>query len=365
VTTISTAGQLTEFKDANKLNVIGHAEEGSDGYKVFSDASENLKLESFKFAVITDKSLAKSAGIKKGQFHLNRDFDDQPLTFDQELNIESLAQFITTLGNGYPYFDHAQNSWVRLSESSDLIGLVVFDYDNAETAQSEKDLFTSLAKEFVGKVAFAFIGAEYLKKATELGVSGDRVPTLVVVGHSGLNYPYPDSKAWDKESLSTWVSGILSGEIKPHFKSEAAPADNDGPVKIIVGSTFDEIVINNKQDVLVEFYAPWCGHCKHLEPLYEQLGEFYQEDENVVIAKIDATANDNTASLKIQGFPTIYLFPANDKSQPLIYEGERQVESFIQFITENGSFGEEAEEEDSHGHGHGHGHDHDHQHEDL
>jgi len=131
-------------------------------------------------------------------------------------------------------------------------------------------------------------------------------------------------------------------------------------VKIIVGSTFDEIVMNNKKDVLVEFYAPWCGHCKHLEPIYEQVGEYFKDEENVVIAKIDATANDNTASIRVQGFPTIYLFPGDDKSQPVEYSGDRTVEAFVQFIAENGSFGEE---EDDHAHD-GHDH-HNHNHEDL
>lgn len=40
-----------------------------------------------------------------------------------------------------------------------------------------------------------------------------------------------------------------------------------------MADTFDEIVNSPMKDVLVEFYAPWCGHCKNLEPTYNQLGE--------------------------------------------------------------------------------------------
>jgi len=46
------------------------------------------------------------------------------------------------------------------------------------------------------------------------------------------------------------------------LKTEEIPATNDEPVKVLVGKNFDQIVINNENDVLVEFYAPWCGHCK-------------------------------------------------------------------------------------------------------
>lgn len=44
-------------------------------------------------------------------------------------------------------------------------------------------------------------------------------------------------------------------------------------MKVAVAKNFDDIVINNGVDTLVEFYAPWCGHCKSLAPVYEQVAE--------------------------------------------------------------------------------------------
>uniref|UniRef100_A0A8C0JQ46 Protein disulfide-isomerase A3 n=1 Tax=Canis lupus dingo TaxID=286419 RepID=A0A8C0JQ46_CANLU len=44
-------------------------------------------------------------------------------------------------------------------------------------------------------------------------------------------------------------------------------------VKVVVAENFDEIVNNENKDVLIEFYAPWCGHCKNLEPEHKELGE--------------------------------------------------------------------------------------------
>ncbi len=100
--------------------------------------------------------------------------------------------------------------------------------------------------------------------------------------------------------------------------------------QVIVADTFEEIVSDPEKDMLIEFYAPWCGHCKKLEPKYTELGErvsftWHQcvfisvwitshpvflfflwsqlySDPNIVIAKMDATANDIPQGYDVQGY---------------------------------------------------------------
>lgn len=95
--------------------------------------------------------------------------------------------------------------------------------------------------------------------------------------------------------------------------------------------------MDTQKDVLIEFYAPWCGHCKKLEPDYLALGKKYKGEKNLVIAKMDATANDvPNDSYKVEGFPTIYFAPSNKKQSPIKFEGgDRTVEGFSKFLEEH------------------------------
>ena len=134
--------------------------------------------------------------------------------------------------------------------------------------------------------------------------------------------------------LTKLLTFACTGSIKPQVKSQPIPKKNTGPVTVVVGKTFEEIVLDSKKDVLIELYAPWCGHCKALEPTYKKLGKRFQDDPNVVIAKMDATANDIPPEFAAEGFPTIYFAPANDKKKPIKYDGERGLEDFVKFIKE-------------------------------
>lgn len=112
-------------------------------------------------------------------------------------------------------------------------------------------------------------------------------------------------------------------------KTLSAPSE----VTVLTPSNFDKIV-NSAKDVFVEFYAPWCGHCKSLAPVWDKLALAFKNEENVVIAKIDADAHRDIASrFDVSGFPTLKFFPKDDKKGEK-YEGGRDLAELVKFVNE-------------------------------
>jgi len=109
------------------------------------------------------------------------------------------------------------------------------------------------------------------------------------------------------------------------------------PKSHVVATTsadFDKVALDESKDVLMEFYAPWCGHCKALAPTWEELAKVFQLDEDVVIAKLDSDSyRETAATYDISGYPTIKFFPRDGKDVEE-YSGGRDLESLVEFVNE-------------------------------
>jgi len=208
-----------------------------------------------------------------------------------------------------------------------------------ENSAAQIEVVSKLASSYP-QFSFGYISHENFGPNMErMGGSGKVVPAITLLAFNE-NKPiaYEKEGGWNEESIREWIDGVISGKYKYQLKSEPIPENNESPVTIIVGNNFDEIVHDKNKDVLVEFYAPWCGHCKSLVPEYEILAQAFQKAEDVVIGKIDLTANDvETSHFEVKGFPTILLYKRDAKDKPLQFQGTRDAKSIGAWIKENTS----------------------------
>ncbi|KAK9293254.1 hypothetical protein L1049_021245 [Liquidambar formosana] len=105
-------------------------------------------------------------------------------------------------------------------------------------------------------------------------------------------------------------------------------------VLVLTGDNFNVAVLDETKDVLVEFYAPWCGHCKNLAPTYEKVATAFKLEDDVVIANLNADKHKDLAEkYGVSGYPTLKFFPKSNKGGE-DYNGGRDLDGFVKFINE-------------------------------
>jgi protein disulfide-isomerase A6 len=105
-------------------------------------------------------------------------------------------------------------------------------------------------------------------------------------------------------------------------------------VVTLTEDNFDELVLDSKKVWLIEFYAPWCGHCKSLAPEWAQAAKELAGEE-IALGAVDATVAQSLGQrFGVKGYPTIKYFPGGDKagdSSAQDYRGERKASAIVEF----------------------------------
>ncbi|TVY78158.1 Protein disulfide-isomerase [Lachnellula suecica] len=331
-----TKDTLEDFKTQDKVVVVAYFEaDDKASNTTFSTVAEKLR-DNYLFGASSDAALAKAEDVSVPSVVLYKSFDEGKSVFTQTFDVEAIEKFAKTasiplIGEVGPetYADY-------------MAAGIPLAYIFAETPEERETLsasFKSIAEKHRGAISFATIDAKsFGAHAGNLNLKADQFPAFAIQDTvNNKKYPFDQEAELTEAAISKFVEEFVAGDVEPSIKSEPIPEKQEGPVQIIVAKNYDDIVLDDTKDVLVEFYAPWCGHCKALAPKYDILAGLYVDaglTDKVTIAKVDATAND--VPDEIQGFPTIKLFKAGDKKNPVTYSGSRSIEDLIKFIKESG-----------------------------
>lgn len=332
VSQIRDAASLEEFKAKDSIVIVGFFDD-MVANNTFDTVANSLR-DHYLFASSSDAALAKKEGVKMPGLVLYKTFDEGKTVLDA--SFESLA--ITTWIKGAAQRllgEIGPDTYAGYMEAG--IPLVYIFTEAADKERLIEEL-TPLAKEYKGKLNFATIDATlFAQHANNLNLNQTWPALAIQDTITGGKYPLDQSLGVSASAVKTFTKDFFAGKIEKSIKSEAVP-EQQGAVYVLVAKEYEKVVLDSTKDVLVEFYAPWCGHCKALAPKFEELASMYSAHSGkVVIAKIDATANDIPD--QVQAFPTIKLYPAQNKTGAVEYAGDRSVDSFVTFIKEHGSFG--------------------------
>jgi len=139
--------------------------------------------------------------------------------------------------------------------------------------------------------------------------------------------------ALDSDSIDTWLRTKLTvSEDAPEMLLE------DGSV-IVVGKTFEELVIRDDSDVMMIFYAPWCGFCRKTMPQWAKIAALLRDVPGApVVAKMDGTKNRSPLpDFHWNSYPTIVYVRKGEK-QPILFESaDRTVDTFLEFAKNHSS----------------------------
>ncbi|KAL9687692.1 hypothetical protein QQ045_032099 [Rhodiola kirilowii] len=320
-----------------KVVIVGvFPELSGEKYENFTSLAEKLRSE-YEFGHTTNaKILPRGESSVTGPLvRLFKPFDEL-FVDSMEFDMDALEKFVTkssvpvvTVFNSDP----TNHPFVlKFFNGPNAKAMLFMDFKN-DHYESFKNKYAEVASELQENgISFLMGDLEASQGAFQyFGLKEEQVPLIIIQTNDGQKYLKPNVEL---DQIATWVMEFKDGKVQPFRKSEPIPAANNEPVKVVVADSLHDVVINSGKNVLVEFYAPWCGHCKKLAPILDEVARTFESDPNVIIAKFDATANDIPSNdFDFKGYPTLYFKSSSGNLSQ--YEGDRSKEEIIDFINKN------------------------------
>ena len=300
----------------------------------FGAAKDPVVGEKYSFYHTEDVACGEKFGLSASGVALSRRFDESPLQYTGDATTEALVNWGTSYS--VPILITFSDDYVEPIFQAGNPALILF---TEETGQAYQDTYAQAAKDLNGEILFVTSGVTegiQSRLGEFVGVGKDNLPSLNLIDPSNGMAKY----VWEGDVASgltgdvvkQYVADFKDGKLKQHLKSAPIPEPSDDGVTILVGLNHDEVVSSDK-DVLVKYYAPWCGHCKALAPHWDTVGADTKDIDDLVIAKFDATENE-VAGLEIRGYPTLKFYPKGS-SEPIDYDGEREADGIKQWLADN------------------------------
>jgi len=353
---------LEAFVDNDDCSIIGAFQsEEDEAFEEFQTISSSMQYD-WRWAHTTDPEVLTKLKVKSSAVFLYRSpkyvsdkHGDRKRERFPSTKLSESAMKIWMNKNSQPLVgQYTYTSKDRYLSKKIPVVIIFFDINwekNPKGTAYFVNRARKIGKEFAGKLSFAVASIkDFDYQLTDFGLEAEdkahdvRIGLLHKEGTDELYYGC-DSEKFSSDILLKFATDYLAGELEPHKRTDTSSPppshdDEDGDVDesnvvVLTKDNFDEIVNDPSKDVLVEFYAPWCGHCKALKPEYAKAATAVAGSESLVFAKMDATEHDPPAGFDVQGYPTILFVKAESGAKPVPYEGEREADAMAKWLKDN------------------------------
>ena len=305
---------------------------GSEGLSTFLDLAKTFDDVVFGHCVAED--CLSNFEAENGSVAIFKNFDEKRNNLAKGYDAASFKTFVETKTS--PTVMAFDEKCAQSIFGKNIPGLFLYYDKNAENSAALEAIFSEVAVQVKSKIQAVKTGITQgleTRLAEYIGVTAADLPTVRIADTRADMKKFNMSGDITAENILNFVNEWSNGALKQSLKSEEIPKEQNEPVYVLVGKNFDDVVMDPTKDVLVKFYAPWCGHCKKIAPIYDEVATNLKHNTNLIIAKMDSTLNE-TDKVSIQGFPTIKFFPAGNKT-PIDFEGDRTVEGFTAFLNKH------------------------------
>lgn len=328
-TLINTEDEFDELKGA-RLAVVYYLE-SQDPSDLAAFHRFILKLDNIPFAYTHNKALQKLMGGKgDATLFVVRNFDEGHKVVDKDRAFKDseLSAEFKKVRFGH-VMEFSDETMTRIDEEKRTT-LYLFTADKRGVSA---EILRSIAPQYTSDFFFVIADAtdtEVKRMAEYFGIAGKNENIRLMAYKGGKNQKYKVNEITE-DAVKQLLEDYKAGKARQYLKTDPVPVSNNAPVKVAVGANFSELVMKSNKHVLLEIYAPWCGHCQQLEPIYNELAMQLSTYDDILIAKMDGTTNEYP-KVEAHGYPTILFFGKGKKDSPVKFEGEKTLSKFIVFL---------------------------------
>ncbi|CAH8617244.1 unnamed protein product [Schistosoma rodhaini] len=341
---IDSIDSCKQFIDKANIAILGFIKD-TDSLDLADFEKVADELDDADFAIANSSEILTEYGITQTpKIVLFKNFDENRVEYTGK-TLEHLKHFIQV--ESVPLVSEFSQKTAGVVFGSPIQKHIVFFLSKSTDHSDLVEKLTEVARQFKGKLHVIYVDVDVennLRVLEFFGLSKSDAPTyrIIELGEETTKYK-PDTNDYSVSAMSDFVQRTIDGKVKPFLMSEEIPSDQTGAVKVLVGKIYNDVVKDKSKDVFVKLYAPWCGHCKALAPVWDELGETFKNSDTV-IAKMDATVNE-VEDLKVTSFPTLKFYPKNS-DEVIDYTGDRSFEALKKFVESGGKSSEATKQED-------------------